>query len=131
MCVKNTASSCAGKTFSWESRIVVPRPVSNCIFMVLQPSDGSPYRTNVPAPARPLKAVGPGPVPVKVTTKHGAAHACTIVARSQNETASRTFIGYLFCNRAPVADTGAGTTATESLRTGARGIPIYLGSCQA
>jgi Transposase C of IS166 homeodomain len=67
------ASSCSGPTFSCDSRMVVPRPASNCNFTAPHSSASSPKRTSVPAPARPLKDCGPPCVPVSVTIKHGAA----------------------------------------------------------
>src|SRR5437763_7118465 len=58
-----------------DSRKLVPRPMSNCIFTAVQLLLSSPYRTSVPGPARPLKVGGPPPEPVNVTMRQGAASA--------------------------------------------------------
>src|SRR5262245_13236258 len=92
MCVKKTALSCTGVTSSCERRMLVPRPASNCSFTAPQSLLSSPKRTNVPAPACPLKTAGPLCVPVNVTMRHGAAcavgAAVTAIAKKKAVTAN-------------------------------------------
>src|SRR6476646_6609618 len=82
MCVKNTAFSCSVPTPSCDSRIVVPRPASNCNFTAPQLLLSSPERTSVPAEANPVNGCwGPPAVPVKVTITHGAACAVATLVK--------------------------------------------------
>src|SRR5689334_9936154 len=88
---------------SWDSRMFVPRPASNCSLTALQLLSSSPYCTSVPGPANPLKVGGPPPEPVTVTTRHGA--ACTVGTAAHNNalptrTESTSFIDDLTCKPA-------------------------------
>jgi len=75
---------------SCDSRMLVPRPASNCSFTAPQLLSSLPKLTSVPAPAWPLKTAGPLCVPVSVTVMHGAAWAAVTGAMNKRLQMPRT-----------------------------------------
>src|SRR6476660_2433589 len=96
MCVKKSAFSWGGDTLICDSRMFVPRPASNWSFIAPQWLLSSPKLTSVPAPAWPLKTLGPPWVPVSVTVRHGAASAAVVSAASTTPATAILEIRFIF-----------------------------------